>query len=86
MTTLRCIGNLIDDLLNENYYYMLTPRFQSDRIERHFSKYTQMGGGCFLVSLIEVKSSEKILLLNSIIKTDLNFWEENIYTKNIIAL
>ena len=43
-----------------------------------------MSGGRFLVSLREVNNSEKILLLNSIIKADLNFWEENIYAKNTI--
>ena len=34
------------------------------------------------MSLREVSNSEKILLLNSIIKADLYFWEEKIYTKN----
>ena len=42
-----------------------------------------MSGGRFLVSLREVSNSE-VLLLNSIIKADLNFWEENIYAKNTI--
>ena len=56
VTTLRCIANLIDDLLNENYDYILTSRFQSDPIERHFSKYRQMSGGRFLVSLREVNN------------------------------
>ena len=43
-----------------------------------------MSGGRFLGSLREVNNSEKILLLNSIIKADLNFWEANIYAKNTI--
>ena len=80
ITTLRCTAYLITDLLNEDYEYVLTARFQSDPIERHFSKYRQMSGGRFLVSLREVNSSEKILALNSIIKEDINFWDENIYT------
>ena len=41
-----------------------------------------MSGGRFLASLRGVSNSEKILLLNSIIKADLNFWEGNIYAKN----
>ena len=82
MTTLRCIANLIDDLLNENSDYILTSRFQSDPIECHFSKYRQMSDGRFLASLREVNNSEKILLFNSIMKAVLNFWEENIYAKN----
>ena len=41
ITTLRATANLIQDLLNENYFYVLTARFQSDPLERHFSKYRQ---------------------------------------------
>ena len=76
VTTLKCIANLSDDLL--------TSRFQGDPVERHYSKYRQMSGGRFLVSLREVNNSEKILSLNSIIKADLKFWEENIYAENTI--
>ena len=83
--TLRCIANLIDDLLNENYDYILTSRFQSDPIEHHFSKYRKVSEGRFLVSLREVKISEKILLLNSIIKADLNFWEEKFRQRYVRA-
>ena len=43
-----------------------------------------MNGRRFLVSLRKVSNSEKILLLNSIIKADVNFWKENIYAKNTI--
>ena len=84
VTTLRFIYNLVDDLLIENYDYILMSRFQSNPIKRHFSKYRQMSGGRFLVSLREVRKPEKILLLNSIIKADLNFWEESICVKKAI--
>ena len=47
-----------------------------------------MSGGRFLVSLREVIeviiNLEKILTLNSIIKANRNFWEENIYAENTI--
>ena len=86
MATLRCIANLTDDLLNENYDYICTSRFQSDPTERHFSKYMQMSDGCFLVNLREINNSKKILSLNSIIEADLNFWEENIYAENTAVL
>ena len=43
-----------------------------------------MSGGHFFESLREVNNSEKILSLNSIIKTNLNFWEKNIYTEHTI--
>ena len=89
ITTLRGTSQLNNELLNEGYDYVLTSRFQSDPIERHFSKYRQMSGGRFLVSLREVNTSEKILALNSILKEDINFWEEDIYvqdeTKEIIC-
>ena len=82
---LDVFANLIDDLLNENYDYILTSRFQSDPIEHHFSKYRKVSEGRFLVSLREVKISEKILLLNSIIKADLNFWEEKFRQRYVRA-
>ena len=37
-----------------------------------------MSGGRFLVSLLEVSNSERILRLRSIIKEGINFWEEDI--------
>ena len=55
---------------------MLTVRFQSDALERRFSRYRQMNGGNFLVGLREVQSSEKILLLRIMVKEGINFWEE----------
>ena len=38
-----------------------------------------MSGGRFLVSLTEVVNSERILLLRSIIREDINFWNEDIF-------
>ena len=37
-----------------------------------------MSGGRFLVSLREVLNSERILICRSLIKENINFWEENI--------
>ena len=48
ITALRATANLIQDLLHENYSYVLTARFQSDPLER-YSKYRQMSGGRFWV-------------------------------------
>ena len=70
---------LIEDLLKEGYEYVLTARFQSDPLERHFSKYRQMNGGNFLVSLREVNNSEKILKLRSLIKEDIDIFEKDIF-------
>ena len=74
--SLRAQASLIEDLLSEGYQYVLTVRFQSDALERRFSRYRQMSGGNFLVSLREVNSSEKILLLRTMVKEGINFWEE----------
>ena len=57
VTTFRATSGLITDLLTESHYqFVLTSRFQSDPNERHFSKYRQMSGGRFLVSLREVNT------------------------------
>ena len=69
---------LIDELLNDGYDYILTARLQSDPIERRFSQYRQMSGGRFLVSLREVRNTERILSCCSLIKKNINFWKENL--------
>ena len=53
-------------------------RLQSDPIKRRFSQYRQMSGGRFLVSLSEVLNSERILACRSLIKENINFWEEDL--------
>ena len=69
---------LFDELLNYGYDYILTARLQSDPIERRFSQYRQMSGGRFLVSLREVRNTERILSCRSLIKNDINFWKEDL--------
>ena len=75
MTTLRATAALAYDLLNEGYEYVLTSKFQSDPLERRYGNLRSMSGGRFLVSLTE----ERILLLTSVIKEDINFWEHDLY-------
>ena len=59
IVTLRCTANLIEELLAEEYQYVLTARFQTDPLERRFSRYRQMSGDrFFLVGLREVETSE----------------------------
>ena len=74
--TLRSQAMLIDELLDEGYLFVLTTRLQSDALERRFSRYRQMSGGRFLVSLREVINSERILACRFLIKEDVNFWKE----------
>ena len=77
-TTLRASASLIEDLLSEGYDYVLTARFQTDPLELRYSKYRQMSGGRFLVSLCEVTHSERILAIDSLLREDINFWEEDL--------
>ena len=77
-STLRSHAILIDELVNEGYSFVMTSRLQSDPIEKRFSQYRHMSGGRFLVSLREVLNSERILSCRSLIKKNINFWEENI--------
>ena len=78
ITTLEGTACLLEDLFSEGYQYVLTSRFQTDPLEKHFGKYRQMSGGRFLVSLREVQSTEKILCMKSLIKEDINSWDERV--------
>ena len=80
--TLRSQADLLDELLMDDHKYILTARLQSDPIERRFSQYRQLNGGHFLVSLREVETSEKILLCQTLLKENINFWEEELAATN----
>ena len=41
-----------------------------------------MSGGRFLVSLLEVRNSERILVCRSLLKADLDLWQEDLVTEN----
>ena len=62
---------MIDELLDENYDYVLTKKLQSDPLEKCFSQYRQMSG--FLVSLREVVHSERVLTCRSLLKADIEY-------------
>ena len=66
--TLRGHAQLIEDLLDDGFDYVLTARFQSDPLERRFGQYRQMSGGRFLVSLKDTEISEKIIKIMSLVK------------------
>ena len=61
---------------------MITAGLQSDPVERRFSQYRQMSGGRFLENLREVLNNERILRCRSLIKENINFWEEDITSGN----
>ena len=67
---------LITDLHAKGFIFVTPRRFQSDPLRNRFAQYRQMSGWRFLVSLREVKSSEKILLIRSLIKENINFWNK----------
>ena len=67
---LLCLASLIEDFLgDEEYDFVLTPRFRSDPLERRFH---QMSGGRFLVVLRDVTSSDRIIEIKSLLKEDLD--------------
>ena len=51
---------------------------QSDPLEKRFSRYRSMSGGRFLVGLREVLNSEKIIVIKSMLKENINIWEEDV--------
>ena len=79
----RAHSKLIEDLLNEAYQYVITARLQRDPVERRFSQCRRMNGGRFLVSLREVRNSERILQCRSLLKENINFWEEDLTSENL---
>ena len=59
--TSQCLSAQVEELFKEDYDFVLTVRLQSDALERRFGQNRQMIGVCFLVSVKDVKPSEKIL-------------------------
>ena len=55
-------GKAIEVLLQKGYNYVLTARFQSDPLEHRFSRYRQINGGNFLISLREVGIQKRYCL------------------------
>ena len=47
--TLRCHTNRIEDLLPEQYQFVLTERLQNDLVKRRFGLYRQMSDGRFSI-------------------------------------
>ena len=54
---------------------------QSDPVERLFSRYRQISGENFLVSLRVVLNSERILVCRALLNAKINFWEEDLKPK-----
>ena len=71
--TLRAKSLLICQHQADGYDLIISASFQSDPIERRFSQCRQMSSGCFFVNLTEIQSSEKILLIQSLIKKTSTF-------------
>ena len=78
VTSLRCTATSIEDLLQGDYAYILRARFQTDILERQFSKYHQMRGAQFLVGMRETTNNERILALKSLLKESISFCQEYI--------
>lgn len=80
--TLRCHASLIEELLSEDFNFVLTARFQSDALERRYSQYRQMSGGRFLVSLKDVQISEKNLKIKTLLKEGISIKQNFLHDDN----
>ena len=76
--TLKAQSLLIIDLLSDGYEFIIMGMMQSDALERHFSQYRQMSGGRILVSLREVRSSEKIIQYKALLKRNIKFMSKEV--------
>ena len=63
----------ITDFFGECDIYCRNPKWK---------KYRQMCGGRFLVNLLEVLDSKRILRCRSLFKENINFWKEDLTSEN----
>ena len=75
--TLCAQAQLMTELLQKGYLYVIPAKLQTDPLEKRFSQYRQMSGGNFLVSLREVLQSEKTLLCKTLLKEDVTVLEDD---------
>ena len=68
--TLEGTACLLEDLFSEGYQYVVTSMFQTNPLEKHFGKYCQM--------VVGDQNSEDILCMKSLIKEDINSWDERV--------
>ena len=85
VTTLRAHAVLIENLLKEAYHYVITARLQSNPVLNDV--FPSAGKafllcGSFLVNLREVRNCERILQCRFLLKENINFWEEDLTSKN----
>ena len=73
---LRWQANLIEDLFDDGYDFILTARFQSDPLKRCLGQYRQISGARFLVGLKDTICSENILKIKCLLKEDIDIDEE----------
>ena len=82
VTTLGSQAMLVTELLvKDGYQFIMTARMQSDPVERLFSRYGQISGENFLVSLRVLLNSERILVCRALLNAKINFWEEDLEPK-----
>ena len=74
--TLRCQANLIENLFDDDYDFILTAHFQSNPLEWCFSRCRGMSGGFFLISVEDTICSEKNLKIKSLLREDTDINEE----------
>ena len=83
MRTLRAQALLITTLLQEGYESVLTARFQTDPLERRFSRYRQMNGGSFLASLRKSCLQKRHYTVEYVVEKRHNCWHDDQTTKSL---
>ena len=82
ITTPKATSCLLSELFNDGHKYVHPTRFKKDPLEQQSSKNRHISARRFLVSLREVKNSQKFLKISCIVKENINFGEEEIFINN----
>ena len=82
ITTPKATSCLLSELLTMDIKMFILHASKKTLLSNNLVNYRHISGGRFLVSLREVKNSEKFLKISSIVKENINFWEEEIFINN----
>ena len=79
--TVQFQAAMIEELFEENYNFLLTPRFESEALETRCGIYWQINGASFLVSTKYFEQSEKTMKIKALIGKSFKFTSEINTTK-----
>ena len=73
VSTVQFHAAMIEELLEDNYNSLLTPRFQSDALETRFGLYRHISDALLLVSTKKFEQSEKTMKIKALIHKGFKF-------------